>query len=449
MLPHRRELQTYPTGARRRRLLAVVILALFISAYEGQLAPVLPLLLDDLGMSLRLYGLLTAASLLFGALAGFVGGSLADRFGRVRLLVPFMFLSGLACLFMATSQSITQFALARILLAFVEGVAVAGTAPLVRDFTPRLGRAQAYAFWSWGPVGANFFAAGVAAATLDLLGGTWQSQLYLMAAVSLAGSVVIALTLQDLAPHLRREVRFSDDSARAARAPLARPGARHLVGHAVVWQHVIAMSSLFVLLGTMNAYGQVLVVDTFGVSVRTASLVVVFFWAANLVTSLAVARWSDTVQRRSPFLLGGGVGILLALSALLLLMGRGEAASPAAVVGVLVVLGAAMGGVFGPWMASFSAHTEEIHPDLQGSAFGLQHLVSRLLVLASVVLAPRVAEAAGWRTWLLVALVLAGVFTVLAGWLHRAERRLLRRPTQATGADVLTRTGGAGATATG
>lgn len=415
MLPHRRELQTYPTGARRRGLLAAAILAMFLTAYEGQIAPVLSLLLDDLGMPLGRYGVITAASLLVGAVAGFVGGKLVDRLGRVRLMVPFLFLSGLSCLFMATSTSEAQFTAARIALALVEGIAAAGSAPLVRDFAPRMGRAQAFAFFSWGTVGANFFAAAITALTLDLLGGTWQAQLYLMSGISLAGAIVVAATLRELAPSVRREVRLSEEASR----PVAPARADSPVRNPTAWMFVAAMSSLFLLLGTLNAYGQVLVGEALGVPVRIASLIMMFFWGANLVASLSISRWSDRIQRRTPFLLVGGTATAAALGSLIALLPLGTAAPALVVVAVFIGLGVALGAVFGPWMAAFAAYVEETHVDAQGTAFGLQHLISRLVVLGAVLLAPRIAGAAGWSAWLLVTLAATGAFIALVLALHR------------------------------
>ncbi|GAB2486215.1 MFS transporter [Nocardiopsis aegyptia] len=432
MSPHRRLLHEYPTGARRRVLLAVVVLALFISAYEGQLAPVLPLLLSDLGMSLATYGQITALSLLFGAVSGYLGGELVDRIGRVRVLVPFMFLSAAACLFMALSQSVEHFIAARILLAFVEGVAMAGTQPLIRDFTPRMGRAQAFAFWSWGPAGANFFAAAVAALTLDLFGGSWRAQILLMTCTAFVGAVIVALTLRDLSPQLRRTIRLTERTTRGSggAVPAGHP-LRLLLRHRVIWAHVGAMSLLYVFLSTMNAYGQTLLAEHFGVTVRTASAIVMVFWASNLVASLVFARLSDRTQRRKPFLVGGGVAATLLLGVFVLTMGAGASVPPALVIALLTAVGISLGTVFGPWMASFSEYTEEVHPDAQGVAFGLSHFVSRLFIFVAVLLAPVVVAAGDWRLWTVVTLVTTAGFALVVTQVQGGPSRARRVPVSA------------------
>src|SRR5690242_15043453 len=90
-----RELARYPVGIRRMRYLLMAVLASLILNFEGQIAPVLPLILDDLHMSLQTYGLLAAVAVLAGAVSAAIGGRFADRWGRTVLLVPTLFLTAL------------------------------------------------------------------------------------------------------------------------------------------------------------------------------------------------------------------------------------------------------------------------------------------------------------------------------------------------------------------
>ncbi|WP_344832826.1 hypothetical protein [Nonomuraea dietziae] len=83
-----RELTVYPVGARRVRLLAVAVLASLVANFETTLATILPLLREDLDMSLEVYGLIAALSVLVGGLSAGFGGILSDRWGRVTILVP-------------------------------------------------------------------------------------------------------------------------------------------------------------------------------------------------------------------------------------------------------------------------------------------------------------------------------------------------------------------------
>lgn len=57
-------------------------------------------------------------------------------------------------------------------------------------------------------------------------------------------------------------------------------------------------------------------------------------------------------------------------------------------------------------MALYSEDVEDLRPDLQATAWGLFGLAIRCMILALLILAPMVTEAAGsWQRWLVVALV--------------------------------------------
>ena len=72
-LSYVRELDEYPTGARRMKILTMAVLAILIGSYEGQIAPVVPLLLKDLDMSLATYGAVSGGAAVPGAIASIIG----------------------------------------------------------------------------------------------------------------------------------------------------------------------------------------------------------------------------------------------------------------------------------------------------------------------------------------------------------------------------------------
>jgi MFS family permease len=74
-----RELDEYPEGLRRLRVLAMAVLAVLIGSYEAQIAPVVPLLLTDLHISLISYGSVSAVATIAGAIAAAIGGRLTIR----------------------------------------------------------------------------------------------------------------------------------------------------------------------------------------------------------------------------------------------------------------------------------------------------------------------------------------------------------------------------------
>jgi MFS family permease len=298
----------------------------------------------------------------------------------------------------------------RVVLSFVDGIAIACTAPLVRDFSPRMGRATAFGFWTWGPVGANFLSAAIAGATLPLF-LTWQSQFYIMAALSLVVSILIAANLAELSPTLVATIRQTELTAigRAGEAP-AR--ARDLLRRRVIWAHVLGISSWLVLYVTLLMYGQTMLVATFGVTVAEASLIMTSFWVVDIVVLIVAGRLSDRWQLRRPFSAVGTALGLVVLGVLVWMTANPQGTSIAALVVTGMLLGSCLALAFAPWMANFSENAEDIDPRLQGTTWGLFAFVTKVMAVVVLLVAPLVVAAAGWSSWLLVTLVCLAAFGI-------------------------------------
>ncbi len=426
-LSYVRELDEYPTGARRMKILTMAVLAILIGSYEGQIAPVVPLLLKDLDMTLATYGAVSGAAAVAGAIASILGGRLTDRVGRVRLLIPLMALTAVCCFAMTLVHSPRDLLIARIVLAFVDGVAMASTAPLIRDFSPRLGRAQAFGFWTWGPVGANFLAAAVAGWTLPIFNDSWRSQFVIMGCFSLVISIVIALNIADLSPELRARIQHTERAATEA-VDVTRPARiSALFSRPNIWAHVVGISLWLVLYITLSLFGQTMLVGALGVSSAEASTIMAAFWSLNLITLIVTGRLSDRLQLRKPFTLGGTIAAVLVTAFLAVLLGRPEVSS-----GTLMVVGALLGGSLGvayaPWMANYSEDAEDADPRLQGTAWGLFGFLSKGIAVVGLLVIPRVVEATGWQTWLYVALGCLVLFVPAILMFNGPWRRTTRTP---------------------
>src|SRR5208282_1862468 len=81
-----RTLTEYPRGAYRWALLLLTVLASILGAYDFQLAPLLPIMLPYLHMSHVAYGKFITAAVMISGISAFVGGPLADRYGRVLII---------------------------------------------------------------------------------------------------------------------------------------------------------------------------------------------------------------------------------------------------------------------------------------------------------------------------------------------------------------------------
>jgi len=454
-----RELTRYPVGARRTRFLLMAILASLILNFEGQIAPVVPLLLEDLEMTLATYGLIGAVAVTVGGFSAAIGGRYADRYGRVVLLVPALFLTALCDFATAMVHTRGQLLVVRCVLLFVEGAAVTTTAGLVRDFSPRLGRATAFGFWTWGPVGASFLAAGVAAATLPVF-GDWRSQFVIIGAVALACSVLITCFIADLSPQLRDRVIVSEsdmagpdvatadvraaaagaasaaagaasaaagaasaaagaaldaagaasDPAGAASDPATPLPSQRLRSSRAYWAHVVGMTLWLVWYWTMQIFGPTILVQAFGLTDSQAAVVVAVTWGLNLL-ALVVAGWlSDRFQTRKPIMLAGALGGLVGIAYLITLVNAGDAGIGQLIV-VNALLGTVMAAAYAPWMALFSEDVEDIRPDRQATAWGGYGLAVRLMIVVVLLVAPTVAaDGTSWARWLVVALVCNALF---------------------------------------
>jgi MFS family permease len=425
-LDYVRVLDEFPKETRRLWILAMAVLAILIGSYEAQIAPVVPLLLTDLDMSLATYGAVSAMATVSGAVAAAIGGRLTDHLGRVRLLIPLLLLTALCCLAMTLVGSAGELLAVRVVLAFLDGMALAGTAPLVRDFAPRTGRAQAFGFWTWGPVGASLLAAGLAAWTLPYFGNSWRSQFYLMAGISLVMSIVIALNIADLSPRLRAQIRESGNAEKRSPHPLTEPRGRDLLRDRRLRAHWVGISLWLVLFLTLTMYGPTMLVDTFGVSAANASGIMTSFWVFDLVVLVVIGRLSDRLQLRKPFAFAGTAGAALVTCYLILLMGRPAVSAPQLMIAA-AVLGACLAAAYAPWMANYSEDAEDADPRLQGTAWGIFGFLSRIVAVLVLLVVPWIVAAAGWQAWLAISLTcllafLPAVFGFGGPWRREPQR---------------------------
>ncbi|GGP15343.1 MFS transporter [Nonomuraea glycinis] len=407
-----RELSVYPVGGRRVRLLAIAVLASLVANFETTIATILPLLMTDLGMSLEEYGLIAALSVLVGGLSAGVGGILSDRWGRVALLVPTLTVTAACNFLLATVDSVGSLLAVRCLMLFIEGAGITITASLVRDFSPRVGRAQAFGFWTWGPVGASFLASALASLTLPLFGNAWQSQAIIMGIVSLTLCAIIIWQIAEPSAALRAQV-MGAESAVSVTEKIDPGRVRELFRHPHLWAHVLGNTGWQVLYWTFAIFGQTILVTSFAMDAATANGVVALGIVLNAVAVILVGRISDRLQLRKPFTAAGTLLTIAALAYFVGLFGRDVSTPHVIVVWALLYL--VLGIAYVPWMANFSENAEDVDARLQGAALGIWGMVVRVMIVALLVISPLVVAAGGWQTWLLVAL--AGQVVFLAAML--------------------------------
>jgi MFS family permease len=346
---------------------------------------------------------------LVGGLSAGFGGILSDRWGRVTILVPTLTVVAACNFLLATVDSVSGLFWVRCVMLFIEGAGITITASLVRDFSPRMGRAQAFAFWTWGPVGASFFASGLASLTLPLFDNAWQSQAIIMGIVSLILCGVVIWQIAEPSAALRAEV-MQAESAVTAEEKVDPGKVRELFRHPHLWAHVFGNTGWQVLYWTFAIFGQTILADAFKLDTAAANGVVALGLILNAVTVIVVGRISDRLQLRKPFTAAGTVLTIAVLAYFISLTGQDASATQVTL--TYAALFFALGIAYVPWMANFSENAEDVDPRLQGSALGLWGMVIRVMIVVMLVVSPQVVAAGGWGTWLTVGLVGQVVFLV-------------------------------------
>jgi sugar phosphate permease len=421
-----RELTSYPVGKRRVWLLFIVILANFIASYEAQISPVVPMLLSSLKMTLTQYGLISSASVIAAAIAAFMFGPIADRHGRVKYLIPSLFLTAVCVFLMSTVTTVTGLLVVRVLLGLVEGISISTTAGLVRDFSPRMGRALAYGFWTFGPVGSNFFANALAAWTLPIF-LTWQSQFIIQGAIALISSILILFNIRDLSPQLRAQIisnvhQIDKVNKEVKNKEKEKLKASEMLRVPRIWALSIGISIFLLTYLTVQSFGTTLLVQSFGYSNAEAANIAQYFWTLDLITLLVAGYISDKLRLRKIISFLGAILTLTYTMYFASLFGTNVSEGELMI--HTSVLGALMGIAYGPWMALFSENAEDIKASLQAAAWGLWGFIIRVVAVAMVLIIPGVVAAHGWGRWIWICAIcgliyIPLIFTAKGPWFNK------------------------------
>ncbi|WP_258111640.1 MFS transporter [Alicyclobacillus sp. SP_1] len=370
----RRDVVIYPRGWLQIGLLVLVIIANVVANYEGELAPVVPILLPFLKLNLIDYGFIVGGTTVVSGIVAMLLGSRFDRYGRTVFIVLGTFITAIAVFAMVLVHNTLEFIIVRLIMAIVLGLVLPATTGLVRDFTPRVGRALGFGLWTFGPVGANFLAAGVAGWTLPIFHDRWQSQFYIMGTVCLVISIVVALFIRDLSPNLRaqivrnhQDVRTAEKNASRVRGEIANP--RLVFASFRIWSLAVGIVLFLLVYYFTTAFGPLYLATVFKYPPAKAAGIASYFWLANLASLIVVGVISDWLQLRKICSMIGVVGAIVFMFFWIHLIGH--TVSVSTMIWYTSIQGVLLGIGFGPWMALYSETLEDIHPTLQGSGWAL------------------------------------------------------------------------------
>jgi len=385
-----RFLTAYPETGRRSYYLALTVLVtvgLYYQQYCG--GTVGPQLLNYYGITIKFYLLAAVIGLVFGASTAVLGG-LADRIGRVNMVAYGLLAVGVLVAFVQPHMpNKWAFVTISTLIGAVEGVILVATPALMRDFSPRLGRATAMSSWALGPVLGSLAASEVSSHTLNHL-TAWQDQFTIAGITGLVIGVLAVLTLRELDPHLRDQIMVSTGDRDVIEqlagtidvdAAMTHPWRQMITGRIVTSAFGIAV---FLMFYYVLVAGLILFVETtylFGGA--KANSIANWVWVVHVASLITFGLLSDRLRVRKPLMLAGTIGSIVAV--LLFLLQATRPHTTALTLTLILAVQAVFGGmVFGPWMAGFTEQIEDRNPALIATGLAVSGGVLRVVVAGTV-----------------------------------------------------------------
>ena len=390
----KRELGEYPTGPRRAWYLGIVVAVTVVLYYQTYIAgAVATEILRDYNMSFVYFATITAIATAFGAIASFAAG-IADRVGRANLVVGGTIATSLITLFgVPNAHSSLQFAIAISVVGFIEGIILVATPALVRDFSPQVGRAQAMAFWTMGPVLGSLVVSEVSSNTLDSL-PRWQDQYVIAGVVGLVIAVVAFVGLRELGTEHRNQIVGALDAE--TEQLIAQQGLTDEQRSQNPFRQMLKLdiigSSMGISLFLLFYYTAVVFLPVFfqtvqGFTASESNSLLNYLWISTALSMVFVGMLSDRLRVRKPFMLVGVIATVAIDSVFFAKVGNG-APSFSSIATILTFSGIWSGVVYVPWMASFTETVERRNPALMATGLGIWGWLLRLVVAAAVITLP-------------------------------------------------------------
>src|SRR6266571_4030178 len=301
-----RYLEHYPSNGRRIWYLALAVIATIMLYYESYVLPsVAPLVLRSFSLPVSTYIGILLVSNVIGALSA-IFGSLSDRIGRSNLIVYGLLVTALGTVGISFANSLGVFFVLIVVLGFIEGIILVATPALVRDFSPRFGRALAMGFWTVGPVGGSVLATVIASQTLPTY-GTWQSQYVIAGVVGVVIFLLCFLFLRELSPGLRDQVMNSLQEKELIESRAATIDVKKAIEHP--WRQMLHPRLIGCLATIVVTF---LFISRIGVP-TSAALMTVFLSLFGITLAVGYVTWlaayTETVEDINPALVATGLAV--------------------------------------------------------------------------------------------------------------------------------------------
>ncbi len=381
----------------------LVLIGTVAAAQMYKLAPSLPLLRQDLGISLVAGGWLFSLSNLLAAVIGVATGLLADRLGHRRVLIGGLVAFVVANMVAAWTDSIGVLFACRILEGYGFLSVVIAVASLIVQETAPEDRAAALAFWgTYNPLGGTII---LLAAPLILNTAGWRWLWLVLAAVTVAALVVFlsikprAAATKPLIPQNTLSLRRSLSYA------VANPGA---------WCTGLAFGLYAMQFMVVMSWLPTALVEQHGLTVRTASVMTAVVLSVNILGSLAAGRLLKRRIRHG--LLIAATAAVMAVMAVMIFSELPNLLRYLACIGLSLVGGILPGTVFAaaPVIAPSPLQIGAVNGmNVQGSNAGI--------LIGPPLAAWIVAHSGQWNSLLGLFLVASTLVFGLGVWLARIE----------------------------
>jgi Major Facilitator Superfamily len=394
-----RELPEYPTGARRIWYLGIVFAATIIVYYENFIGgAVATQLLGSFHISFLYLAVLTSVAYGIGAVGSLASG-LADKVGRGNMAIVGLFgVSLVTLLWLPKVTTGLQYGIALGTAGIFEGVILVVTPALVRDFSPQVGRAQAMAFWTMGPVLGDLLVTEVSSHTLDSH-PHWQFQFKIAGWAGLAVCVLALLCLRELNGADRDRIvgaLEAETGAALNSRGLSHEAATHRPYRQMFRLDIVGSAvgiSLFLLMyytaaGVLPVYFQ----TDLNFSASQSNSLLNWMWATTALSMLVFGALSDKLRARKPLIL---IGALASVAVDIAFLSKAGSGSPtfSSIAILLALTGAWLGAAWVPWMAAFTETVEHRNPALSATGLAIWGWISRVTVASAVISIPLIVSA--------------------------------------------------------
>jgi MFS family permease len=404
----KRELHGYPRTAPRYFYLSLVIIASIVLWYQYFILPsVAQVLMVKFHMSFRFLILALVISSIAGVISAMLG-RVTDRIGRCWVVISGVGLVALLQLFgFPNINGKWMFIVLISAVGFCEGIILVATPALVRDFSPQLGRASAMGFWTLGPVAGLLMATEIAAHTLGPSSGDWQGQYIISGVVGLCMFAVALPFLRELSPQIRDQLMVSERDrvlvelrTRGIEIETALKNPWRQMARLDIVVSAIDGSVMLVLFYTAagafpNGYFVMVFHEaTHGSSLAQANALATWMWGADCIGLLLCGCLSDLFRVRKPFMVFGGLGMMVFILVLISHTGH-VSSSYHTVAWICSAMFFFQAMVYSTWMACFTETCEARNPALIATGLSIWASILRFTVAVAFVSLPFVVSSVG------------------------------------------------------